>query len=385
MDDLRPFLFAEGRRSPEEVEAAIRRLAGHSLLTTLLEATEIVALVLNEQRQILLANSDALGLARAGALTELQGQRPGEVLGCERAWEHPDGCGASPNCASCGVARAILSSQRGAPLVTECLLTITRPRREAREFQVKATPLSIDGVSLTVVSLRDISAEKRRDALERVFFHDLLNTVTGLHGYARLLLGDEPPRREFLERIALLSQRLCDEVNGQRALLAAEGGTLALELEEVRPAAILGSLGRSCGGFAAGRVLRYVDGAPDRGLHTDRTLLARVLVNMVKNACEATPAGGSIELCAEERDGHCRFRVWNPGAIPPRAASQIFKRSFSTKEGRGRGLGTYSMKLFGERYLGGRVDFASAEPEGTSFWIDLPWQGPAPDGGAHTD
>ena len=52
---------------------------------------------------------------------------------------------------------------------------------------------------------------------------------------------------------------------------------------------------------------------------------------------------------------------------------QIFQRSFSTKGQPGRGIGTYSIKLFGETYLGGRGFVSPAEaPEGTTFSIVLP-------------
>ena len=50
---------------------------------------------------------------------------------------------------------------------------------------------------------------------------------------------------------------------------------------------------------------------------------------------------------------------------------KIFQRSFSTK-GEGRGLGTYSMKLLTERYLGGRVSFTTSADEGTIFKVALP-------------
>jgi signal transduction histidine kinase len=352
------------------------------LLTTLLDAFEVFALILNRERQILFANADAIGLADAGSLGQIQGQRPGEVLGCERAWLHPEGCGASPLCESCGVSIAVQASQLGREAAAECLLTVRRgSRREAREFRVKATPLSIDGAQLTVVSLRDISAEKRRDALERLFFHDLLNTISALHGYTRLLLDGRAPRREYLERVALLGDRLRDEVLGQRALLAAEGGTLELELEEVSPGELLAGLERVCAGVstAAGKSLRLQLHGPERALRTDPMLLTRVLVNMVRNACEATAPGGEVELHQEGDPAACRLRVWNASAIPPAVATQIFKRSFSTKGNRGRGLGTYSMKLLGERYLGGEVGFTSSEQDGTSFWISLPWEGPARD------
>ena len=79
-----------------------------------------------------------------------------------------------------------------------------------------------------------------------------------------------------------------------------------------------------------------------------------------------------MKLYVEPRDGHLEFRVWNTGAIAPDVALQIFKRSFSTKPGGGRGLGTFSMKLFGERFLGGTVGFTSSEEGGTNFFLRLP-------------
>jgi sensor histidine kinase regulating citrate/malate metabolism len=66
------------------------------------------------------------------------------------------------------------------------------------------------------------------------------------------------------------------------------------------------------------------------------------------------------------------FSVHNAAVMPPEVQMQVFQRSFSTKSEAGRGIGTHSMKLFGERYLGGDVRFISGEPEGTTFSITLP-------------
>jgi signal transduction histidine kinase len=107
-------------------------------------------------------------------------------------------------------------------------------------------------------------------------------------------------------------------------------------------------------------------------LETDRALLGRVLVNMARNALEATPPGGTVRLRSEEEpeSGALRFSVENPGAMPAAVQARVFQRSFSTK-GRGRGLGTYGMKLIGERYLCGAVWFDSG-PETTTFSIRVP-------------
>ena len=51
---------------------------------------------------------------------------------------------------------------------------------------------------------------------------------------------------------------------------------------------------------------------------------------------------------------------------------QIFQRSFSTKNGEGRGIGTYSVKLLVERYLEGSVEFVSDDAHGTVFTVIVP-------------
>jgi signal transduction histidine kinase len=49
----------------------------------------------------------------------------------------------------------------------------------------------------------------------------------------------------------------------------------------------------------------------------------------------------------------------------------VFQRSFTTKSGTGHGLGTYGMRLLGERYLGGRVSFVTSAEGGTVFSMRL--------------
>ena len=103
-------------------------------------------------------------------------------------------------------------------------------------------------------------------------------------------------------------------------------------------------------------------------------LLRRVLGNMLKNALEATPPGKAVSLSCSSDQGTVTFSVHNPKPMPRDVQLQIFQRSFSTK-GSGRGIGTYSMKLFTERYLGGTVHFTVSEEEGTTFRVSLPRDG----------
>ena len=112
-------------------------------------------------------------------------------------------------------------------------------------------------------------------------------------------------------------------------------------------------------------------------VRTDGALLRRILTNMLKNALDVVGPGRTVRLSAELTSDLCVFRVWNSGAIPETVALRIFQRSFSTKSESGHGLGTYAMRLLGERYLGGRVGFESTEAAGTTFWLQIPRGGPA--------
>ena len=118
--------------------------------------------------------------------------------------------------------------------------------------------------------------------------------------------------------------------------------------------------------------IRISDNATDTLVVTDKTLLARVIGNMLKNALEASQKGDIIQMgCELDMDDDIRFWVSNQQFIPVDIQHQIFKRSFSTK-GKGRGTGTYSIKLLTERYLDGSAEFSTSQNNGTVFSVTLP-------------
>ena len=92
---------------------------------------------------------------------------------------------------------------------------------------------------------------------------------------------------------------------------------------------------------------------------------------MIINALEATAENGEVKIWIEHNGDFLSFCVWNAEEITGDVKNRIFQRNFSTKSELGRGLGTYSMKLFGEEVLGGKVDFTTSEAEGTVFRFSL--------------
>ncbi|MHB8876536.1 MAG: sensor histidine kinase, partial [Myxococcaceae bacterium] len=375
-----PAVSAE-RASVAELRDQIAAVSGSPIVTALLDAVDTLLLVLNPQRQILAANLRQ-GLApRDIPLDSVLGQRTGEALGCIYAREHPDGCGAAEACRTCGALRAAESCRdSGRPVEGECLLTVDEKHgQSSHEFAVRATPVEVSSQVVTVLSLRDISAEKRRDALEHVFFHDLLNTLAGLAGWSeRLRRAGEGDWRAPAQRVALLVSRLETEIRNQRSLVLAETGALTLELNRVTVGTICHGLRELFASHSLARRRKIDIHEPDANLElrTDVALVLRVATNMVTNALEATPPGGTVRLWCTQLEGALGPRlamfVHNDAVIPPLVAARMFQRSFSTKTGSGRGLGTYSMKLLGERYLGGKVSFMSKPGRGTTFVFELP-------------
>jgi signal transduction histidine kinase len=120
-----------------------------------------------------------------------------------------------------------------------------------------------------------------------------------------------------------------------------------------------------------GRELALAEECADVMFETDIALLKQVLGCMTKNGIEAAVPGERVTIgCRPSVDGAC-FWVDNPTYMPENVRRQVFNRSFSTK-GTGRGLGTYSMKILTDHYLGGRIDFTSSEETGTRFTAIYP-------------
>jgi len=358
-----------------ELREQHRLLTQTELLPTVLEAMPGIVLIINDRREIVYANREAYRVLHVEDLDQILGKRPGEAMGCSVAASCSNGCGTGEACAVCGAASAIRAAEMGKSAVREC-----RIRRYdtgiGMDFRVSTTPLNIQGVNLTLVALIDISHENRRRALERIFFHDLLNTLGALSGYAQLLqnaYGSREDMREFGSAILHLTETMAEQIYEQRDLAAAENNDLSIRPSNLNARELLEEVAVLYRNHAASRDRSIVIGEPAEGatLRTDKRLLQRIIANMVKNALEASMPGGRVTLTCWAEDHHVHFEVHNHGVIPRDVQLQIFQRAFSTK-GTGRGLGTYSMKLLGERYLKGSVNFTSTPETGTIFRAIVP-------------
>lgn len=371
--------FAPAERATlEELERLSDFINQDELADALLQAIPGYVMLINQQRQIVAVNKAMLCATGVSNSAELVGRRPGEALNCTYSCDTPGGCGTSEHCSVCGAVLAILESQQTAGQINrECHMTFKESELGVTDLKATATPIVIKGESFIIFAFQDISNEKRRDVLERTFFHDVLNTAGGIHGLANLLAEQvnisSHVEDEYKNWLVEMSGNLVEEIQHQRKLLMAERGEYQPQLSQERLLDILEDVIKLYKNHdrVPGRELTLVE-APDCSLLTDRPVLRRIIGNMVINALEATPMGGMVTISSTKSTSNIFINVHNAGVMSQDIQLQLFMRSFSTKSNLGRGIGTYSMKLFGERYLKGKVYFRSNQEEGTIFTLSLP-------------
>lgn len=191
-NDSAATLFASPERTdPETLDRQVLLFCNNMLLADVADAVPNFLMVLNKQREVVYANKQVIKLLQAKSMDDIKGKRPGELFNCTYADKMPAGCGTSEFCQVCGAVNAILGAQDGFQSVKECHL-LTKDSI-AYTMQVWATPYKCEGETFVLFLLMDISDEKRRQSLERLFFHDIMNSAGGISGLAAILTRQAPP------------------------------------------------------------------------------------------------------------------------------------------------------------------------------------------------
>ncbi len=370
------------RYRPEEIEAQRQELLGLAC-SGLLYELPMIMFIINDRRQIIWMNRKAYdtigGLDGGSEGSRGIGQRPGEALGCMHACEKPGGCGTTVFCSYCGAPAAIMKALAGAEDSEECVIQLQEEYKlDALDLLVWSKPLEQCGGKYILFLARDISTEKRQEVLERIFYHDIGNTISGIRSMLELIsLAEDEEGVDYLKYLRSATEQLIEEIDSQRALKAAETGTLSVDKspmhieQEIQKAVEL--FDYAC--LGKDMTISVEPACPGATLYGDPALLRRVMVNMLKNAFEASKRGDGIRIGCGDAGDSLRIWVWNAAVMGVEAKLRVFQRSFSTK-GKGRGLGSYGMKILAERYLGGTVSFVSEEGAGTTFSLLLPKDSP---------
>lgn len=328
--------------------------------------------ILDQHRQAVFANRAALEFLKQKDASKIQGLRLGDIFHCTHAQDDAGGCGVAGPCRFCGVLRAEQDVGRQGRSVERCL--VMQDDGGAFEFDVGASAVRVEGEQFIVFAIRDVTSERRRELIESIFFHDVFNIAAALLTMVEVFQRVEEGRRDLMaKKVGILTRRLVEEIQAQQNLSLAERHELILNVRELRSQDVLRQaveFYRELG--AANRVRVEIDDASEDVLfRSDPALIGRILSNLLKNAIEASQGEDAVTAGCRRSGEAVEFWVHNRSCIPPEAQLQVFKRSFSTK-GKSRGLGTYSIRLFVEGSLHGKVSFVSTPEAGTTFTVRLP-------------
>lgn len=365
------------RKSTDKIFAEYEMIRDFELISKLFKVIPNIVMILNKERQTVFCNTALLEQMHSDSINSVLGNRPGEIINCIHAFDEPGGCGTSNFCRVCGAVNSILetqSTQKSSE--NECRVTINTPSGiKSLDLRITTNNLELNGESFTTLHMIDISEIKRKNLLERVFFHDLMNTAGLILNIAELSMEckDQNEVRDLLDKLLKSIHRLINEIKSQHELQLAENNELSIHFSMVSATDMLLSMKYQHENLNLTNGKKIVLEIPDEDfpIFTDGILLGRIISNLLKNALEASHEGDTIKLGFKTGDNILTFWVHNPAFIPEEIQLQIFQRSFSTK-GPGRGTGTYSIRLFTEKYLKGRCYFRSSETEGTTFFVSLP-------------
>lgn len=273
-------------------------------------------------------------------------------------------------------------------------IRLTRPDGAQRTIRVTGKPEYDDAGRFTGTFgvFRDIT-ERRRLEEERLrlrklesvgllaggIAHDFNNLLTGLFGnieMAKMLLSADHKAHRFLESAG---SSLESATNLTRQLLTfARGG------DPVKETLSIGDTIVEMAQFSlrGSNVKLRPELAPDLWpVDADKGQLSQVISNLIINAQQAMPTGGTVTLAAQNdgssEDRHVQISVRDEGVgIGPQYLDKIFDPYFTTKQ-RGSGLGLASVHSIISRH-NGTVTVESNPNEGATFTIRLPAAEPAP-------
>lgn len=267
-------------------------------------------------------------------------------------------------------------------------IRVAAAQASAHVYQRRAIIRLVDLLSVRNEEL-GLALQDLQSAQDRMLHLERVGTI------GRLTSGVTHDIRNFLMGLALLEEEFSDKdisddlkdtvkvsLAGLRNLLVsmeamrqyARGGELELSIRKTSPAEILKdamTVARMDIEFRRREVdLRIADPLPE--IDVDRQRLVQVLVNLIRNAVQATEQGQHILIEANcDAEGHTRLSVGDEGTgVPPEMTDDIFQPFSSSKGEEGMGMGLYMARLTVEAH-GGTIECKSCEEGGTRFEITL--------------
>lgn len=268
--------------------------------------------------------------------------------------------------------------------VRDCLITATARKDEdgeVVEYQGAIRDVSEDWALHELAERRTRELQNAVAELEAFTYsvsHDLRTHLVTLGGFASILWTDHkdelsPKAREFLQRIVAASRRMDGFV--QDLLAYGRMSRVPVRMEAVSLAEVVDAARGVLSTVIADRAADVVVETDLPEVEADRTLLERVVENLVSNAVKFVPESRTplVRVRARIHDHHVRLEVEDNGiGILPEDIPRAFRAFERLDPGRfpGTGVGLSIVQKAVER-MGGEVGVVSTPGEGSVFHVLL--------------
>jgi two-component system, OmpR family, sensor kinase len=211
--------------------------------------------------------------------------------------------------------------------------------------------------------------------------HELRTPLTVIKGEIGLMRKFGQADEESLSSVDTEVDRLTRLVGDLLLLAQAESGRLPMERKPVELDTIMLEVFHQMRTLAGEKLQLTIDDIDQVLVSGDRDRLKQVLVNLVGNAIQYTPAGGKVILSLQKTEEQARLTVSDTGpGIPAQDLPHIFERFYRSERSRKRTSGTQtsgfglglSIAYWIIRNHGGSIEVTSREGSGTTFCVWLP-------------
>ena len=210
--------------------------------------------------------------------------------------------------------------------------------------------------------------------------HELRTPVSVVRAASEVALSrearDESEYRESLAIVGDQARRLSRLVDNMLVLARADAGGYPLRPADVYIDEIVGECSLALRVLTTERqVTIHAAAAPEMPARGDEDLLRQLIMNVLQNAVQHTPPGGTVSVELSRDDEGIAIRVTDTGrGIPPADQTRIFDRFVQlddSRRGAGSGLGLPIARWIAESH-GGTLALEQSGPSGSTFRITLP-------------
>lgn len=266
-------------------------------------------------------------------------------------------------------------------------LLAQRERERRMELQRTAEGLEESYRTLQAQSARIIAIEEQLRRSERlstlgemaaVLAHEIRNPLGSIRGTAEILRDDYrpgDPKHEFIDIQIKETERLNHVVEdflrmARQQPMELRDCSIREELETIITLVTKDAQDR-------GIVLRLEPSPEPADIRGDGEKLRQAFLNILINALQATPTGGSVSIACQRSNTGYEIRFIDSGSgIAADALTKIFEPFYTTKpDGTGLGLAVTRKIIEGH---GGTLDIESETGTGTTVTVRLPLQGHTP-------